>query len=104
MGRRAYVGNCPFTADEAQIRDFFRDYEVTEVKIVTDRENGRPRGFCFVEFATEDQLQNAVHELDGSEMGGRTLKVNEAQERSGGRGGSRQSHDRGDRGRGRGDY
>jgi RNA recognition motif-containing protein len=93
MGTRLYVGNLPFDVDESQLRTLFAGAgrAVTEVKLVTDRETGRPRGFAFVEMGSEADAQAAVRELNGTQMGGRALTVNEAREREsrGGFGGGR---------------
>jgi len=76
-----YVGNLPFSAKEDEIRDLFGTYgEVQMVKFVMDRETGRFRGFGFVEMNDSDALE-AIQALNGKEVGGRALKVNEAQER-----------------------
>ena len=84
MGTRLYVGNLPFSVDENQLRDLFAQNgrEVSEVKLVTDRDTGRPRGFAFVEMATSEQADAAIRQLNGYEFGGRALTVNEARERS----------------------
>lgn len=87
MGNRLYVGNIPFDADEAQIRSFFEGFTVTKVNIVTDRESGRPRGFAFVDLAGERDAQKAIADLNGLEMGGRSIVVNEAREKPRGNGG-----------------
>ena len=89
MGTRLYVGNLPFTADETQIRDLFSQdgRAVTEVKLVTERETGRPRGFGFVEMGSSQDADGAIRDLNGHDMGGRALTVNEAKERSSGGGG-----------------
>ncbi len=91
MGTRLYVGNLPYTADEAMIRSFFETggRQVTQVKIVTDRDTGRPRGFAFVEVADDSMAKSAINELNGQNLGGRTIVVNEAREpqRGGGGGG-----------------
>ena len=86
MGNRLYVGNLPFSADENQIRDLFgqNDRTVTEVKLITDRDTGRPRGFGFVEMGTDEEAAAAINELNGYSLEGRALTVNEARERSGG--------------------
>ena len=85
---KVYVGNLPFSANEADVRAKFEAFgEVSEVALITDRETGRPRGFGFVTFADADAGRKAIAELDGSDMGGRNLRVNEAQERSRGGGG-----------------
>ena len=89
MGTRLYVGNLPFSADEGQIRDLFTgsSRSVTDVKIVTDRDTGRPRGFAFVEMGSQEDADSAIRELNGQNFGGRPLTVNEARERSSGGGG-----------------
>ncbi len=100
MGNRLYVGNLPFSADEDQVRELFgqNDRTVTEVKLITDRDTGRPRGFGFVEMGSSEEADAAVRELDGYSMDGRALKVNEARERTSGGGGG------GGGGGGRGGY
>ncbi len=95
MGTRLYVGNLPFDTDEAQLRQLFGEggRTVTEVKIITDRDTGRPRGFAFVEMGSQSEAEAAISALNGKDMGGRALTVNEAREqaprRSGGFGGGR---------------
>jgi RNA recognition motif-containing protein len=91
MGNRLYVGNLPFSADEDQVRELFAQNErtVTEVKLITDRDTGRPRGFGFVEMGSSEEADAAIRELDGYSMDGRALKVNEARERTSGGGGGR---------------
>ena len=87
MGTRLYVGNLPFSADEQTVRDLFsrNDRTVSEVKLITDRDTGRPRGFGFVEMGSEGDAEAAINELNGYELEGRALTVNEARERGGGR-------------------
>lgn len=81
MAKSLYVGNLPFKATEDEIRGLFAQYgEVQSVKLVTDRETGRPRGFGFVEMEDNGAMA-AIEALDGKEFGGRNLKVNEARER-----------------------
>ena len=89
MGNRLYVGNLPFSANEEQIRELFgqNGREVTEVKMITDRDTGRPRGFGFVEMGNSEHADQAISELNGYSMDGRPLTVNEARERSTGGGG-----------------
>ena len=84
MGTRLYVGNLPFSADETAVRTLFEQNErkVEEVKLITDRDTGRPRGFGFVEMGSSEDADKAVRELDGYELDGRSLKVNEARERN----------------------
>jgi RNA recognition motif-containing protein len=88
MGKRLYVGNLPFSADETAVRSLFEqnDRKVDEVKLITDRDSGRPRGFGFVEMSNDQDADNAIRDLNGHEMDGRQLNVNEARERSGGGG------------------
>ena len=79
MAQKLYVGNLPFKATESEVEDLFVQYgTVLSVKLITDRDSGGPRGFGFVEM--EDSGE-AVSSLDGAEMGGRNLRVNEAHER-----------------------
>jgi cold-inducible RNA-binding protein len=92
MGRRLYVGNLSYGTTELDLRDLFgQSGTVSEVKIVTDRETGRPRGFAFVEMSTDAEAKTAISQLNGRELDGRALKVNEAQERPAGGGGMRSS-------------
>jgi RNA recognition motif-containing protein len=89
LNKKLYVGNIPFTCTEADLRDLFgRHGTVTSVKVITDRETGRSRGFAFVEMEGSG-ADEAMRALDGSQFGGRPLKVNEAREREGGGGGGR---------------
>jgi len=88
---KIYVGNLPFTATDAEIRDLFAQHGTVEsVSLPTDRETGRPRGFGFVEMSQAD-ASRAIQALNGHDLGGRSLRVNEAQDkpRSGGGGGGR---------------
>jgi RNA recognition motif-containing protein len=108
MGTRLYVGNLPYDTDEDAIKAFFEagGRQVTQVKIVTDRDTGRPRGFAFVEMADDGQAKAAIDELNGRELGGRTIVVNEAREpqRGGGGGGRGGGGYGGGGGGGRGGY
>ena len=91
MSKKLYVGNLSFSSTEDDVRNHFASYgEVLSVNLITDRETGRLRGFGFVEM-DDAGAAAAIQNLDGKELGGRTLKVNEAQEkpRSGGGGGRR---------------
>jgi RNA recognition motif-containing protein len=86
---KIYVGNLPFTATDAELRTLFSEHGTVEsVSLPTDRETGRPRGFGFVEMNRAD-ASRAIQNLNGKDMGGRALRVNEAQDkpRSGGGGG-----------------
>ena len=81
---KLYVGNLPYTVDEAQLRDLFSAYgDISDLALIMDRDTGRPKGFAFVTFATQQGAETAL-ELDGRDLGGRPLKVNMAMERSGG--------------------
>ena len=74
-----YVGNLSFTTTEDELRQAFSEHgAVAEVKIVTDRETGRPRGFAFVEMANANEAAAAIKELNFREIGGRSITVNEA--------------------------
>ena len=86
MGTRLYVGNLPFSADESAERSLFEQNArtVEEVKLITDRETGRPRGFGFVEMGSSEHADQAIQQLNGHTLDGRQLNVNEARERSGG--------------------
>src|SRR6516165_10273012 len=88
-GARLYVGNLSFNTTEGSLKQVFEQagHKVVEVKLVTDRDTGQPRGFGFVEMASAADAQAAISDWDGQELDGRTLKVSVAQERSGGGGG-----------------
>lgn len=82
MSNKIYVGNLPFTSTEADLKDLFgRHGAVQSVNVIADRETGRPRGFAFVEMEQSGDAQDAIRALDGSDLGGRNLKVNEAQDK-----------------------
>jgi len=93
---KIYVGNLPFSADETAVRELFSQHGTVEsVALINDRETGRPRGFGFVEMSSSDAAR-AIQNLNGKDMGGRPLKVNEAQDkprdsRGGGGGGGGRS-------------
>jgi RNA recognition motif-containing protein len=89
---KIYVGNISFDTDEATLRNAFAEHgEVDEVAVITDRDTGRPRGFAFVTMADDSAARSAIDALNGKELDGRTLNVNEARAKtgsgSGGRGG-----------------
>jgi RNA recognition motif-containing protein len=89
--KNIYVGNLSFEATEESVRGLFEAYgTVGRVNIVTDRDTGQPRGFGFVEMANDGEGEKAIAAVNGTELGGRALNVNEARpkaERSGGGGG-----------------
>ncbi len=85
--KKLYIGNLPFTATEDEIKELFGAHgAVHSVALINDRETGRPRGFGFIEM-DDDAAIAAQQALDGKEMGGRALKVNEAQDKPRGGGG-----------------
>jgi cold-inducible RNA-binding protein len=97
--KNIFVGNMTFQTTESDLSDLFNAFgQVTRVHVAIDRETGRSRGFAFVEMPNDDEAARAIAGLDGRDLGGRNLKVNEARpktERSGPRGGG---------GRGRGGF
>ena len=87
LGKKLYVGNLPFTTTEDELRSLFEQHgSVETINVITDRDTGRPRGFAFVEM-DESSADAAMQALDGTDLGGRALRVNEANERRGGGGG-----------------
>ena len=100
--KKLYVGNLPFTATDDQISQLFGQHgTVHSVALINDRETGRPRGFGFVE-VDDDAVQTMIQALDGKDMGGRALRVNEAQDRPRTGGGGGGGGGRGGYGGGRG--
>jgi RNA recognition motif-containing protein len=88
LGKKLYVGNLPFSVTEDQLRSVFeRHGTVSSVNVIMDRDTGRPRGFAFVEMDDAHAADEAARALDGSDLGGRSLRVSEAQDRRGGGGG-----------------
>jgi cold-inducible RNA-binding protein len=83
-----YVGNVSYRMTEDELRAAFEAYgEVESARVITDRETGRSKGFAFVEMPDSEQAQKAIEELNGSEIGGRQVTVNEARPRTEGGGG-----------------
>lgn len=79
MNSKLYVGNMSFKTTEADLRDTFGQFgSVTDVFIANDRETGRPRGFAFVTFSTDTEAKLAVEKMNGVDLDGRQLTVNEA--------------------------
>jgi len=94
MSKKLFVGGLSWNTDDTRLRETFAQHgEVTEAKVITDRDSGRSRGFGFVTFADDDAAEKAIAALNQSELDGRSIKVNVAQERDrdrdGGRGGNR---------------
>ncbi|MEM9453230.1 MAG: RNA-binding protein [Myxococcota bacterium] len=95
MNQRLFVGNLSFQTSEEDLRSAFSEHgEVVDAKIITDRETGRSRGFGFLTMGTDDAARSAIEAMNGFELDGRPLRVNEAEERrprggGGGGGGGR---------------
>ena len=89
MGTRIYVGNLPYTTDDGQLNQLFTSYgTVVDARVITDRTTGQSKGFGFVEMSTEDEARSAIAGLNGTMLGNRALRLDEAAERpSGGRSG-----------------
>ncbi len=86
--KKIYIGNLPWSATEAELTEMFTKFgAVTSAAILTDRETGRSRGFGFLEMSEAEDADKAIQALDGTDMGGRALRVNEAEQRE--RGGRR---------------
>ena len=105
--KNIFVGNLSFNTNEDELRQLFEPHgQVDRVSIMTDRDTGRSRGFGFVEMASNEDGEKAIAALNGSQVGGRTINVNEARPKtersSGGGGGGGGGRDRGDRGGSRG--
>ena len=112
--KNIFVGNLSFNTAEDELRQLFEPFgQVDRVSIMTDRDTGRSRGFGFVEMASNDDGEKAITALNGSQVGGRTINVNEARPKTergagggggygGGGGGGRDRGDRGSRGGGGG--
>lgn len=101
--KNIFVGNLSFNTVEDELRQLFQTYgQVDRVSILTDRETGRSRGFAFVEMANAEEGEKAIAALNGTDVGGRTVNVNEARPKTdrpgGGGGGGGRGGDRGDRG------
>ncbi len=90
MQKKLFVGGVSWGTTDDGLREAFERFgQIVEAKVITDRDSGRSRGFGFVTFTEAADADNAIREMDGSMLDGRTIKVNEAQERSrdgGGRG------------------
>ncbi len=83
MGRKLYVGNLPYETGEAELQALFGQFgSVDTVRIMRDVATGRARGFGFVEMSTDEEAQTAIAKLNGHQLGGRALSVNEARPRS----------------------
>ncbi len=79
MGKKLYVGNLPYSMDDQKLNEVFAAYgEVVSAKVITDYESGRSKGFGFVEMANDGDAATAIQQLDGKELDGRNVRVNEA--------------------------
>jgi RNA recognition motif-containing protein len=91
MAKKLFIGGLSWDTTDEGLRQAFASYgEITEAKVITDRDTGRSRGFGFVTFAQDEDAKSAISKMDGTSLDGKTIKVNEAQEkspRSGGRSG-----------------
>ena len=82
MAKKLYVGNLSYNTYENALRDLFAAYgQVDSVKIITDRDSGQSKGFCFVEMGSDAEAQAAIEGINGREVDGRQLKVNEAMDK-----------------------
>jgi len=109
--KNLYVGNLPHSTNESELRSLFQPHgDIEKVSMVTDRETGRSRGFAFVEMTNDGEAEKAIAALNGTELGGRALTINEAKPKTdrprggGGGGGKRFGGGGGGRGGGRDDY
>jgi RNA recognition motif-containing protein len=94
LSKKIYVGNIPFSATEDELRGLFEPHGTIEsVSVITDRNTGRSRGFAFVEMADDGSADKAIQALDGRDLGGREMRVNEARDRNSG-GGFRRDRNR----------
>jgi len=82
--KKLYVGNLSFETTEAELQEMFEEHgPTTSVRVIMDRDTGRSRGFGFVEYEADANAESALQALDGKDMGGRALRVNEAQDKGG---------------------
>lgn len=83
MSKKLYIGNLPYEIGEEELKTLFADggWETEEVVVISNRDTGRSRGFGFVTLANDDDASEAIAQLNGRDMGGRSILVNEARER-----------------------
>lgn len=93
-----YIGNLSYKVSDNDLQEVFEEFgEVSSAKVITDRDTGRSKGFAFVEMENDEDAQTAIEELDGTELDGRTIKVNKARPKSSGNrggGGNRNRYSR----------
>jgi len=83
MAKKLFIGGLSWDTTDDGLRQAFASYgEITEAKVITDRDTGRSRGFGFVTFAQDEDAKSAISKMDGTSLDGKTIKVNEAQEKS----------------------
>jgi RNA recognition motif-containing protein len=88
MGKRLYVGNLPYSISNSELQQIFEPHgTVTSAQVIMDRDTGRSKGFGFIEMGTDAEAQKAIQELNGAEVEGRPLTVNEARPKAEGGGG-----------------
>jgi len=108
MGRKLYVGNLPYSATDGTLEQLFAEFgSVQSAQVIMDRDTGRSKGFGFVEMGSDQEAQAAITGLNGKQVEGRALTVNEAkprEDRGGGGGGGRGGYGGGGGGGGRGGY
>jgi RNA recognition motif-containing protein len=98
LSNKLYVGNLPFSITDAELRDAFEKHGgVESANVISDRETGRSRGFGFVEFTDAKSAETALQSMNGADLGGRALRVNEAFDRRAGGGGGGGSYGGGGR-------
>ena len=82
MSKKLYVGNLPYSVNDQKLNELFSEIgEVISAKVITDYDSGRSKGFGFVEMSNDEDAQKAISQIDGTEIDGRNLKVNEAKPR-----------------------
>ncbi len=82
MNKKLFIGGLSWNTSEERLREAFEQFgDLDDIRIITDRETGRSRGFGFVTFTEEESAQKAIAEMDGSSLDGRNIKVNEAEEK-----------------------
>jgi cold-inducible RNA-binding protein len=90
MSKKLFAGGLSWNTNDESLRQAFEQFgEITEAKVITDRDTGRSRGFGFITFVNGEDADRAVSEMDGTELDGRTIRVNEAQAKKPGGGGGR---------------
>jgi RNA recognition motif-containing protein len=101
MGKKLYVGNLAYGVTDSDLEQIFSPHgTVQSAQVIIDRDTGRSKGFGFVEMGSDQEAQTAIQALDGKELEGRALKVNEARPKEGGGGGGRGGYGGGGGGRG----